>query len=101
MWKRHAQAQKSLHFHINHMHSEVSEVFEELRDWEDLSDNPEFGGALQDVRYDKDGHPEGFAIELADVVLTACYIADLTGIDLEAMMELKMTYNETKNARER
>lgn len=105
-WKKQGSAQKPLEWHLLHLHSEVTEVFEALRE---IQSAP---GAVQDaldghnafaVVWDgeKDGHhhPEGFGIELADVILVALYIAEVTGVDIEKMMEIKMKSNELKRAR--
>lgn len=97
-WKKQDKIQKPLEYHIAHLHSEVSEVFEVLRliqrDALPLFKNGT--NPYAHVWMDKDGHPEGFGIELADVILVACYIASVTGIDLEEQMILKMAYNEEK-----
>lgn len=67
-------------------HSELSEAFEEIR-------KPEFEPTLIYVNSEK---PEGFPIELADVVLTILGLAGQCGINLEAAIETKMTYNATR-----
>ena len=68
------------------IHSEVSEALEEVRG----------GRSPTDVWTAMSGKPEGFPIELADVVIR---IGDLCGrltIDLEAAVERKMQYNATR-----
>lgn len=105
-WKRQDATQKPLDYHLGHLHSEVSEVFEINRGinhgkpgkWqaptEITTESP-----YQHVWYDRDGHPEGFGIELADVILVALFIASVTGVDIERCMEIKMAYNEGNRAK--
>lgn len=40
--------------------------------------------------------PEGFPIELADAVIRIFDLAEALGIDLQAAIEQKMNYNETR-----
>lgn len=103
--KKRETVQKPLEWHIGHLHEEVSEVFGALRQIQD----GEIGGVEFDPQdppfnpfsyvWDKAGHPEGFGIELADVVMIAALIAELTGVDLEAAIERKLSANEGKRAR--
>lgn len=87
-FERNRSKERSVDFHLNHLHSEVTEAWEALRD----NPDPRF--------YWMDGDkPEGFGPELADVVLVAAFIAHKTGIDLDAEMERKMRYNEGKRAK--
>lgn len=44
----------------------------------------------------KDSKPEGFAIELADVLIRVFDLAGSLGIDLDTAVTLKMDYNETR-----
>lgn len=105
-WKRQDAAEKPVEYHISHVHEEVSEVFgaHRLILKGTLPKRPKTKKALKGwnpythVWFQKDGKPEGFGIELADVILVCLYIAYVTGIDLEQMMEQKMKYNETKRA---
>ena len=65
------------------IHSELSEALEEYRVSENL-----------DIRYENN-KPEGFVVELADVLIR---IFDLSGkykIDLKKALETKLKYNET------
>ena len=69
------------------IHSELSEALEEYRVSENL-----------DIRYEKN-KPEGFVVELADVLIR---IFDLSGkykIDLNKALETKLKYNETREYR--
>lgn len=68
------------------IHCEVSEVVEELRK----------GKGLTEVYYNEAGKPEGIPIELADIVIRCMDFADQFGIDLEAAINEKMAYNETR-----
>lgn len=105
-WKKTGNTSRPIEYHIAHLHEEVSEVFGA---WRDITGNIKLMDAIGRAQTNPFGYvwytgknedkPEGFAIELADVVLVALFIADVTGIDLEAAMEEKMAYNETKRAK--
>jgi len=67
------------------VHSEVSEALEAYRI-----------GEIDTAWYEGNGKPEGFVMELADVVIR---IADLCGefkLDLESALVEKMAYNKTR-----
>ena len=69
------------------IHSEASEALEEFR------------GDRMEVWYSesKTGpKPEGFGVELADVVIRCMDTAESLGIDLHAMMRLKANYNRRR-----
>jgi NTP pyrophosphatase (non-canonical NTP hydrolase) len=66
------------------MHSEVSEALEAVR----IGD--------MELRYTEDGKPEGFGIEIADVVIRCLQLSELLGISLESLMYIKCNYNETR-----
>lgn len=69
------------------IHSELSEALEEKR-----VENPVLW--FKEVNGSMVSEPKGVGVELADAVIR---IADLCGyleIDLEAIIEMKMTYNE-------
>jgi NTP pyrophosphatase (non-canonical NTP hydrolase) len=104
-WKKQDTREKPLEFHIAHLHSEVSEVFEALRELYPHMDEMKKQGVnpFRQVWFTTKGggpcdHPEGFGIELADVILVALFIADVTGVNIEDAIETKMVYNETKRA---
>jgi NTP pyrophosphatase (non-canonical NTP hydrolase) len=42
------------------------------------------------------GKPEGFGVELADIVIRVADLAESLGIDLEHMIELKHMYNVSR-----
>lgn len=102
-WKKQGKAQRPLEWHILHLHSEVTEVFEALRDIQNGEscslDGQNPYSFVTMGRKDNHDHPEGFGIELADVVLVALYIAEVTGVDIEKQMEIKMSANEKRRAR--
>ena len=54
---------------------------------------------LQEVWTREDGKPEGFASELADCVIRCFDLAGWLKIDLAAVIEKKMTYNEKRSFR--
>jgi NTP pyrophosphatase (non-canonical NTP hydrolase) len=71
------------------IHSEVSEALEEYR---------RYGrDAVTYKQHNVDtGKPEGFAIELADVVIRVADLCGYLGIDLEDAVETKYLYNRTR-----
>lgn len=68
------------------IHSEVSEAFEDFRD--DMMD-----------LYWEEPKPCGFGIELADILIRVADLAQCLNIDLEEMIEIKMTYNKGRSYR--
>lgn len=70
------------------IHSEVSEALEEYRN----------GAHLDEVRIE-DGKPEGFGVELADAVIRIADIAQHAGVNLGALVKLKMRYNKSRGTR--
>jgi NTP pyrophosphatase (non-canonical NTP hydrolase) len=68
------------------MHSELSEALEEYR-----SAKP-----VTEIYFSDTGKPEGFPVELADVLIRIFDACGEHGIDLAQAIELKMIYNETR-----
>ncbi len=69
------------------IHSEASEALEEVRS----------GKSLTEVYYNEGSKkPEGFGVEIADVVIRIMDLCKYTGVDLEKMIELKHAYNKTR-----
>jgi NTP pyrophosphatase (non-canonical NTP hydrolase) len=88
---------------IANLHTEISEAWEEIRN----------GHAPQEVYYPiipesltgddtllvQSKKPEGFPIEIADLVIRVLHLCKVYGIDIDKMVELKMAYNETRSYR--
>src|SRR3972149_4344260 len=65
-------------------HSELSEALEEVR----------AGVILTDIALNIDTNkPQGFPIELADIIIRVLDIAADLGVDLEQAINIKMAYN--------
>lgn len=71
------------------IHSEVSETLEEYR-------NTEYGASINSFRIGKNSKPEGFGIELADIVIRVMNLAEELGVDLASEIMTKMHYNTTR-----
>lgn len=65
--------------------SEAAEALEEYRD-----------DRMVTTLREKDGKPEGFPSEIADIVIRCCDLAGAMGIDLEKEIRQKCDYNETR-----
>ena len=63
------------------IHAELSEALEDHR-----------RGEIQ-TTFDENGKPHGFAQELADVAIRLGDLAEMTGVDLEEEIIMKMAYN--------
>ena len=73
---------------ISLCHAELSEAFEQTRisrNYTDIFFNDRVGKK-----------PEGFAIELADLIMRVLDIAELYKIDLEQAIKIKLAYNKTR-----
>lgn len=66
--------------------SELVEALEELRN----------GKGLTEIYYANGGKPEGFPIELADVVIRTLQLSAACGIDIDAAVALKNDYNKQR-----
>ncbi len=74
------------------IHSEVTEAFESWRNGDEpvyQSHDPEQTKVLGDLP----GKPDGWGIELADVVIRCFDLATQQGLDMEDMLLKKMMYN--------
>jgi NTP pyrophosphatase (non-canonical NTP hydrolase) len=69
------------------MHSELSEALEAARDGHELTEIYRTGDSPK---------PEGVPVELADCIIRIADFCGEFGIDLEAAIEMKMAYNQTR-----
>ncbi len=73
------------------MHSELSEALEELRK------PPILGSSVAlEAWYGHGDKPEGFAIELADLVIRVLDTCEALGLDLQEAIEEKHAYNTSR-----
>lgn len=69
------------------IHSEVSEAAEELK----------AGRDPLEVRYrENDGKPEGYGIEVADILIRCFDMCGFLGLDLDELVRIKMQFNESR-----
>lgn len=68
------------------INSELVEAMDELRN----------GNSYWETYESEGGKPEGFPVELADVVIRAMDLAHMLGIDLEGVIEDKLEFNATR-----
>ena len=76
---------------VCNLHAEISEGWEEIR-----NNHPS-----NEVYFREDGKPEGFLIELIDLIIRALHMMrnierNNAPVDVDALMRLKMHYNETR-----
>lgn len=71
------------------IHSEASEALEEYRN----------GQPLTAIRMDERGKPEGFGVELADILIRVFDLAGRNGINMAECLKMKMAYNATRPAK--
>lgn len=79
------------------IHSEVSEALEEVRVIR--IDGTELVALVKTRFREEDGKPEGFAPELADVLIRTLDLCGALGIDIEEAVRVKHAYNETRSHR--
>lgn len=77
-----------LHVSIALMHSELSEAVEDLRNREGAIEIPFF--------IQENGKPDGWAVELADVVIRVMDTLACFSIELDELIEWKLDYNATR-----
>lgn len=73
-------------------HSELSEALEWYRDAK--GEKTWITTIFKDT--EKGNKPEGFPVELADLIMRVTDMAEFFGIDLEAAIRVKMEYNRTR-----
>ena len=71
---------------VANLHSEIIEAWEEIRN----------GRGIDEVYYSVGGKPEGFGIEIADLIIRVLHLISYFELDIERMMANKMEYNETR-----
>lgn len=82
------------------IHSEVSEALEFYRDGRDISEmishkqDPLYSRMPVEVFVREDGKPDGFWVEIADVVIRCFDMAGAYGVDFESILKRKMEFNK-------
>ncbi len=71
------------------IHEEISEAWGHLRD----------GRELTEVWHDDKGKPDGFPVEMADVLIRVLDYCGYLGIDIGALVMGKIAYNRTRGHR--
>lgn len=71
---------------VANLHTEISEAWEEYRN----------GHLVGEVYSSPNGKPEGFGVELADLIIRILHICALYNIDIDDLVAQKMAYNETR-----
>jgi NTP pyrophosphatase (non-canonical NTP hydrolase) len=72
------------------IHSELSEALEQYR---------KYGLSKEWLEYLDEGKPEGVGPELADVLIRTLDLMLFLGLDIDAVVEHKQTYNATRSYR--
>ncbi len=72
---------------LGNLHAEISEAWEEAR-------RPDFDPLRWRIR--RDGKPEGFPSEIADIAIRLLDLAEHYGIDVEDAIKTKHAYNKTR-----
>lgn len=72
--------------YLCHIHSEISEIYEEVRD----------GNPPHEVYGDVEGVEHGIPVELADVIILCLTFASHFNIDIESAIVRKLHYNEIR-----
>jgi len=71
---------------VANFHTEISEAWEEIRNGHEIDETYKSDG----------GKPEGFGVELADLIIRVLHTCGHYGIDIENLIELKMAYNQKR-----
>ena len=75
---------------VANLHTEISEAWECIRNGHDPQDVWEEWDPVHK------GKPEGFGIELADLIIRVLHICAHYDIDIDKLLAWKMMYNETR-----
>lgn len=73
--------------------TEVSEALEELRR------DTAIEGVEKMVYWENEGKPRGFPTELADVLIRTLDVMAYCGIDIDKIIELKLSYNASRESK--